>query len=94
MKVILDLLQNEVGKDEFRKINNALYLKYDEGFYVYATKSKFKSVKGLLSYVCRYLSRPIMAESRILDYDGTYVTFWYLYIYHLELDRLDLLYIL
>lgn len=77
MKVILDLLQNEVGKDEFRKIKNALYLKYDKGFYVYAPKSKFKSVKGLLSYVCRYLSRPVMAKSRILDYDGTYVTFWY-----------------
>ena len=77
MKVILDLLEENIGKDNFRKLKNDLYRRYLEGFYVYAPKSKFKSVKGLLSYVCRYLSRPVMAESRILDYDGLYVTFWY-----------------
>lgn len=32
---------------------------------------------SLLSYVCRYLSCPVMAESRILNYDGNFVTFWY-----------------
>ena len=31
----------------------------------------------LIKYVCRYVSRPVMAESRIIDYDGTFVTFWY-----------------
>lgn len=77
MKVILDLLEDKIGKDNFRKLKNDLYRRYPKGFYVHAPKSKFKSVKGLLSYVCRYLSRPVMAESRILDYDGTYVTFWY-----------------
>lgn len=77
MKLILDLLENEIGKNEFRKIKNDLYFKYPDGFYVYAPECKFKSIKGLLSYVCRYLSRPVMAESRILDYDGNFVTFWY-----------------
>lgn len=77
MKVILDLLEQQLGKKEFRRLKNDLYLRYPKGFYVHAPKSKFKSVKGLLSYVCRYLSRPVMAESRILDYDGSYVTFWY-----------------
>ena len=77
MKLILDLLENEIGKHEFRKLKNDLYFKYPEGFYVYAPKCKFKSINGLLSYVCRYLSRPVMAESRIIDYDGTFVTFWY-----------------
>ena len=77
MKLILDLLQNEIPADEFRKLKSKFYSNYKDGFYVYAPKCKFKSIKGLLSYVCRYLSRPVMAESRILDYDGSYVTFWY-----------------
>lgn len=77
MKLILDLLENEIGKNDFRKIKNKLYFDYTEGFHVYAPKCKFKSITGLLSYVCRYLSRPVMAESRIIDYDGNFVTFWY-----------------
>lgn len=77
MKVLLDLLEAELGKDDFRKIKNNLYFKNKDGFYVYAPKSKFKSVNALLSYVCRYLSRPVMAESRIIDYDGKFITFWY-----------------
>lgn len=77
MKVLLDLLQKEIGKDEFKKIKNSLYFDYKDGFYVYAPPNKHKSLKELLKYVCRYLSRPVMAESRILDYDGNYVTFWY-----------------
>ena len=77
MKLILDLLQNEIPTDEFRRLKNKFYSNYKDGVYVFAHNCKFKSIKGLLSYVCRYLSRPVMAESRILDYDGEYVTFWY-----------------
>lgn len=77
MKVLLDLLENEIGKTEFRKTKNSLYFKDKNGFYVFAPKNKFKSLNNLLSYVCRYLARPVMAESRILDYDGNFVTFWY-----------------
>ena len=77
MKLILDYLEFEIGKKDFRKLKNELYLNYNDGFYVYAPKSKFKTLDGLLNYVCRYLSRPVMAESRIIDYDGNYVTFWY-----------------
>lgn len=76
-KLILDYLEHEIGKQEFCKIKNELYLNYPDGFYVYAPKSKFKTLDRLLDYVCRYLSRPVMAESRILDYDNKYVTFWY-----------------
>ena len=77
MKVILDLLDKELGKTNFRKIKNNMYFTYKDGFYVYAPPSKFKDVTGLLKYVCRYLARAVMAESRIIDYDGTFVTFWY-----------------
>lgn len=77
MKVLLDLLENDIEKKEFRKMKSFLYMKDKEGFYVFAPPSKFKSYTELIKYVCRYVARPVMAESRIIDYDGTYVTFWY-----------------
>lgn len=77
MKVLLDILENDIGKDNFRKLKNQVYLSHKDGFYVYAPPSKFKSCVELIKYVCRYVARPVMAESRIINYDGTYVTFWY-----------------
>lgn len=77
MKVLLDMLENDIGKKEFRKLKNEIYINHKEGFYVYAPPSKFKSYTELIKYVCRYVARPVMAESRIIDYDGIYVTFWY-----------------
>lgn len=77
MKVLLDMIENDVGKQEFRKLKNLIYLNHKNGFYVYAPPSKFKSYIDLIKYVCRYVARPVMAESRIIDYDGTFVTFWY-----------------
>jgi hypothetical protein len=77
MKVLLDLLENDIGKDDFKKLKNQIYLSHKEGFYVFAPPSKFKSYVDLIKYVTRYVARPVMAESRIIDYDGTYVTFWY-----------------
>ena len=77
MKVLLDMLENDIGKDKFRKLKNQIYLSHKEGFYVYAPPSKFKSCVELIKYVCRYVAIPVMAESRIINYDGTYITFWY-----------------
>ena len=77
MKVLLDLLEKDIGKNEFRNVKNKLYLNKKNGFYVFAPKSKFKNYIELIKYVTRYVSRPVMAESRIIDYDGTYITFWY-----------------
>lgn len=77
MTVLLNLLENDIGKDEFRKLKNQLYLDKSNGFYVFAPPSKFKSYTDLIKYVCRYVARPVMVESRIIDYDGVFVTFWY-----------------
>lgn len=77
MKVLLDMLENDIGKGKFRKIKNQIYLNHKDGFYVFAPPSKFKSYTELIKYVCRYVARPVMAESRIINYDGTFVTFWY-----------------
>ena len=77
MKVLLDLLGKEINTVEFKNLKRVLYKNLKDGFYVYSPPSKFKSVDTLIKYVTRYVSRPVMAESRILNYDGTYVTFWY-----------------
>ena len=39
--------------------------------------SKFKTIKEFIKYVARYITRPVMTESRIFDYDDINVTFWY-----------------
>ena len=72
MKILLDMLENDIGKKDFRKLKNEIYLNHKEGFYVFDPPSKFKSYTELIKYVCRYVARPVMAESRIIDYDGTY----------------------
>lgn len=77
MKVLLDLLEKEINTTEFKQLKRQLYRKLKDGFYVFSPPSKFKTIDGLIKYVTRYVSRPVMAESRILDYDRTYITFWY-----------------
>ena len=77
MKVLLDMLEDDIGKNKFRKVKNQVYLSHKEGFYVFAPESKFKKYTSLIKYVCRYVARPVMTESRILDYDDNFVTFWY-----------------
>ena len=77
MKVLLDLLDEEINTNEFKRLKRQLYRDLKDGFYVYSPPSTFKTVEGLIKYVTRYVSRPVMAESRILDYNKTFVTFWY-----------------
>jgi len=79
-KIILDLLEKDIGKDSFRKIKNLAFTKYDEGFYIRAKKNEFKGCsKKALEYVLRYCGRPCFASYRILniDYDNNTITFWY-----------------
>lgn len=79
-KLILDYLLNNLPPHEiakFKKIKNELYKNYENGFYVYAKPDNISSIKQTINYVVRYTGRPAMAQSRILDYDGTYVTYYY-----------------
>lgn len=77
MKILLDLLEKEINTPEFKQLKRNLYKNLKEGFYIFSPPSKFKTIDGLIKYVTRYVSRPVMAESRILDYDKNEVTFWY-----------------
>ena len=81
MKVLLDKMEKYFGKSRFKSTKNEMYQKYKNGFYVNNRLEDdgyhFNSIEDLISYVTRYCSRPVIAESRILDYDGEFVTYFY-----------------
>lgn len=80
MKILLDKMEKYFGKG-FKNVKNKMYLDYPNGFYVNNKLEddgyKFNSLEDLIRYVTRYCARPAMAESRILNYDGENVTFFY-----------------
>jgi DNA-directed RNA polymerase subunit RPC12/RpoP len=75
-KVLLDKLEEKIGKKEFKGMKNKMYKENKEGFYVYG-KGEVKNEKAATQYVGRYTGRPPIAESRIISYDGQKVTFYY-----------------
>ena len=79
-KLLLDYLSNNLPECElsnFKKLKNQIYKDYNNGFYVYAKPDNISSIKQTIDYVVRYTGRPAMAQSRIINYDGEHVTFWY-----------------
>ena len=79
-KIILDLLEKDIGKDIFKQTKNLCYTKYKDGFYIRAKKNEFKgNSKKALEYVLRYCGRPCFASYRILNIDkqNDSITFWY-----------------
>ena len=76
-KLLLNLSIHFEKDDKFKKLTNQLYKQYDKGFYVNAKKRKFPNTLLAVAYVTRYSNKPAIAESRIIEYDGEYVSFWY-----------------
>ena len=76
-KILLNLLSKELGKS-FKKNKNYLFKTYSKGFYVYAEPKKFKDLKSGIEYVTRYCGRVPISENRIVNYDGSNVTFSYI----------------
>lgn len=77
MKILLDLMDDYLNDKSFKLLKNKLYKTYKNGFYVYAEKKNFKSIKDGVEYVTRYCGRVAISENRILNYDGNNVTFCY-----------------
>lgn len=81
MKILLDKMEKYFGKSLFKSAKNEMDLKYKNGFYVHNNLEdddyKFNSIEELIRYVTRYCARPVIAESRILNYDGENVTWCY-----------------
>jgi len=73
---LLNLLHQKLGSS-FYTLKSQLFDTYKKGFYVYAKKEKHSIVKNSIDYIVRYTVKPAMAQSRILNYDGTFVTFYY-----------------
>jgi hypothetical protein len=74
-KVLLEQLTSRIGPS-FRKVKNEMYTKHAHAFYVRA-KPNLCTPDITIKYISRYLGRPVIATSRIDDYDGENVTFHY-----------------
>ena len=74
---LLSLLENLFGKQKFKSFKKHIYRTSKNGFYVHSPKVKARDIKSTVRYVIRYSGKPAMAQSRIINYDGEYVTFWY-----------------
>ena len=74
-KVLLEQLAKRIGPS-FRKVKNEMYTKHADGFYVRA-KPNLCTPDVTIKYISRYLGRPVIATSRIDNYDGENVTFHY-----------------
>ena len=61
----------------FDQLKISLYASCQNGFYVYAKPNPLTDTEKAIQYVVRYTGRPTMTQSRILNYDGETVTFWY-----------------
>jgi hypothetical protein len=72
---LLNLMEERIGFS-FKKVKGFIYKHCPNGFYIYA-KPSLISNKEIIKYIGRYLGRPIIATSRIDNYDGTSVTFHY-----------------
>lgn len=59
----------------FKRLKNQLYKNYPDGFYVRA-KPNLCTPDVTIKYISRYLGRPVIATSRIDDYDGEFVSLY------------------
>lgn len=77
-KILLNLLEKDIGKKKFRPIKNKVYSLSQNGFYVRAKKNEFPNSKKAISYILRYCGRPCFAQYRIIDIDKVdFISFWY-----------------
>lgn len=72
---LLNLMEKHIGHT-FKKIKSSVYSKDKNGFYVNA-KPNLCDPSVITKYIGRYLGRPVIATSRIDNYDGNTVTFHY-----------------
>lgn len=72
---LLNELEQHLGPS-FKSVKSSIYRNHKNGFYVYAKPNKCDP-STVISYVGRYLGRPVIATSRIDNYDGQQVTFHY-----------------
>ena len=72
------VLLRELKRHLCQRIIDHAFRKYPNGFAAYLKPEIIWSGKWLVKYLGRYLRHPAIANSRICDYDGKTVTFWFL----------------
>lgn len=75
----LDIISKYAKDTNDQNLKNKVsiaYNKYKKGFYVNG-KSKISNNKNIAKYIGRYLSRPAIAEYKIISFDEQNVTFWF-----------------
>lgn len=91
---ILKLMEEKLHSNKkFMRIKNKLYSTCKDGFYVYAKEPKKdqddEDIDDVVAYITRYTNRPVMAESRIVEYnDKTKMIHWF-YNRHEDDERID-----
>ena len=60
-----------------QSIIDLCFRRYINGFVAYIKPEKLHYGKGLIKYIGRYIRHPAIANSRIIDYNGKGVTFYY-----------------
>ena len=73
---LLKLMSEKIKSPDFKKLVDKLYAEHKAGFYVYAPPIKHFS-SAIVNYIVRYAGRPVLAQSRIKDYNGSEVTYTY-----------------
>ena len=73
---LLKELETKIPDFSFKRIKASIYRNHKNGFYVYAKPNRCKP-SVVMKYIGRYLGRPVIATSRIDNYDGDTVTFHY-----------------
>lgn len=91
---ILNLLEERLHLDrKFMRLKNKLYRKYTKGFYVYAKQpnknQNDEDVDDVVAYITRYTNRPVMAESRIVEYNNKTKMIHWFYNRHEDDERVD-----
>ena len=76
MFTLLKRLSANISDPSFKALVDSLYEDKDNGFYVYSPPIKNFNA-GVINYILRYTGRPALAQSRITDYTGDYVSFTY-----------------
>ena len=77
--VVLKFIRKKLSQEEIKRIQPLLQQAWNDhpdGFYVYAPKQK-GNIREQLRYIGRYLRRPAIGMSRIIEYTGETVTFRY-----------------
>jgi hypothetical protein len=73
---LLKRLSTKITCPTFKTLVDKLYANHHSGFYVNSPPIKHFSA-GVINYIVRYAGRPVLAQSRITNYDGDSVTFTY-----------------